>query len=117
MKKAQKQQNIINRKVITAANKQKKKTKKLKKTKITTKRRSAKITEIQFWKEAKKTTKAYYQQQSTLPISSTIPIKAKTPCKGRISKPHPPIIILEVEVAVLIISQGQRIQQPQHFNI
>ena len=44
--KAQRQQNIINKKAIIAANKQKKETEKLKRAKITTKRRSAKAAEI-----------------------------------------------------------------------
>ena len=61
--------------------------------------------------------KAHYQRQLTLPISSTVPIKAKIPHKGRILKPYLPIIILKVKVAVLIISQKQHIQQPQYFNI
>ena len=44
--KAQRQQNIINKKAIAAANKQKKEIEKLKRVKIIIKRRSAKATEI-----------------------------------------------------------------------
>ena len=58
---------------------------------------------MQLQKKVKEAAKAHRQQQSTLSISSTVPTKAKTFYKGRISKPHPPIIILEVEVAILII--------------
>ena len=46
-KKAQRQQNIINRKAIAAANKQKKEAEKLEKVKIAAERRSAKATEMQ----------------------------------------------------------------------
>ena len=116
-KEAQRQQNIIDRKAIAAANKQKKEAEKLEKAKIATERRSAKVAEMQFRKEAREAAKAYRQRQSTLPISSTVPIKAKTPRKGRISKPHPPVIASEVEVAVLTTSRGRRVQRPQHFNI
>ena len=114
---AQRQQNIINKKAIAAANKQKKEAEKLKRAKIATERRSAKTTEMQLRKEAKKAAKAHRQRQLTLPISSTVPIKAKTPRKGRISKPHPPVIASEVEVAVLATSRGRRVQRPQRFNI
>ena len=116
-KEAQRQQNIIDRKAIAAANKQKKEAEKLEKAKIATERRSAKVAEMQFRKEAREAAKAYRQRQSTLPISSTVPIKAKTPRKGRISKPHPPVIASEVEVAVLAISRGRHVQRPQRFNI
>ena len=46
VKEARRQQNIINREVITAANKQKKEAKKLERAKITAKRRSVKAAEI-----------------------------------------------------------------------
>ena len=100
---AQKQQNIINKKTIAAANKQKKEAEKLEKAKITTKRRSAKTAKIQLQKEAKEAAKAHRQRQLTLLILSIMPIKAKTPHKGRISKFYPFIITLKIEVAVLII--------------
>ena len=106
VKEAQRQQNIINKKAIAAANKQKKEAEKLKRAKIAAERQSVKAAEMQLRKEAKKATKAHHQQQLTLPISSIVPIKARTPRKGRISKPHPPIITSKVEVAVLIISRG-----------
>ena len=102
--KAQRQQYIINRKAIAAANKQKKEAEKLERAKIAAERRSAKAAEMQLRKEAREAAKAHRQRQLTLPILSTVPIKAKTPHKGRISKPHPPIIALEVEVAVLTTS-------------
>ena len=61
--------------------------------------------------------KAYYQQQSILLISFTVPIKAKTPYKRKISRLYPPIITSEVEVIILKILRGRRVQQPQYFNI
>ena len=103
-KEAQKQQNIINRKAITAANKQKKEVEKLERAKIAAERRSAKAAEMQLRKEAREAAKAYRQRQSTLPILSTVPIKAKTPHNRRISKLYPLVITLEVKVAVLVIS-------------
>ena len=61
VEKAQRQQNIINKKVITAANKQKKEAEKLKRAKIAVKRRSAKAAEMQLQKEAKEAAKAHRQ--------------------------------------------------------
>ena len=46
MEKAQKQQDIINKKAITVANKQKKEAEKLKRAKIIAERRSTKAAEI-----------------------------------------------------------------------
>ena len=59
VKEAQRQQNIIDRKAITAANKQKKEVEKLERAKIVAKRRLAKTAEMQLWKEAKEAAKVY----------------------------------------------------------
>ena len=56
------QQNIIDRKVITAANKQKKEVEKLEKAKIAVERRSVKAAEMQLRKEAREAMKVYRQQ-------------------------------------------------------
>ena len=62
VEEAQKQQDIINKKVITAANKQKKEAKKLKRAKIAIERRSVKAAEMQLQKEAREAVKAYCQR-------------------------------------------------------
>ena len=62
VKKAQRQQNIIDRKAITAANKQKKEVEKLERAKIAVERRSAKAAEMQLRKEAREAAKAYRQR-------------------------------------------------------
>ena len=59
MEETQKQQNIIDRKAIAAANKQKKEAEKLKRVKIATERRSAKVAEMQLRKEAREAAKAH----------------------------------------------------------
>ena len=57
----QRQQDIINKKVIAAANKQKKEAEKLKRAKIIVERWSTKTAKMQLWKEAREAAKAYYQ--------------------------------------------------------
>ena len=61
-KKAQRQQNIIDRKAITAANKQKKEAKKLERAKIAAERRSAKAAEMQLRKGAREVAKVHRQR-------------------------------------------------------
>ena len=60
MKEAQRQQNIINRKAVAAANKQKKEVKKLEKAKIIAERRLVKVAKIQLRKEARKAAKIHH---------------------------------------------------------
>ena len=62
VEEAQRQQDIINKKAIAAANKQKKEAEKLERAKIATERRSAKATKIQLRKEAREAAKVYCQR-------------------------------------------------------
>ena len=61
-KEAQRKQNIIDRKAIAAANKQKKEAEKLERAKIAIERRSMKVAEMQLRKEAKEAAKAHRQR-------------------------------------------------------
>ena len=77
--KAQRQQDIINRKALTAANKQQKEKEKLQKAEIAAEKQVAKAAEMQLRTEAKKVVQAQHRQQLILSKQSTVPTKSHTP--------------------------------------
>ena len=112
---AQQQQDIINRKALTAANKQQKEKEKLQKAEIAAEKRVAKAAEMQLRTEAKKAVQAQRRRQLMLSKQSTVPTKSHTPQKKQITTSTKPLITAEAKATELVTSRGRRIQRPERF--